>query len=376
MPVQTLTHAVRLTPSATESELLERTCDAYLACCDHVSRVAKSNRTLSQKKLNKLTYRHLRDTYHVGAQMAQSAIIRVIGNYRTVKENQGSPWKTKRPLKYTSAGYDLVWNRDYSILKDGRLSVNTLDGRIKIHVDWTGMPDECRHGRFGTARLLRHRGKWLLLIPSTIGLPEPERPRNVMGVDLGMRFLTATYDSDRRTRFHSGKEVTHRRAHYKALRTNLQKKRTRSARRRLKHIGNRENRWMRDVNHQVSKALVADCKTPTLIVLEDLKGIRETTVKVNRSQRYVQVSWAFFQLRQMIEYKARRAGHTVMLIDPAYTSQTCPRCGMVRKTNRRKDKHLYACANCGYRSNDDRVTAMNIRRIGYETLVESQSNMF
>ena len=99
-----------------------------------------------------------------------------------------------------------------------------------------------------------------------------------------------------------------------------------------------------------------------------LKCIRETTVKANRGRRYVQVSRAFFQLRQIIEYKARRAGHAVMLIDPAYTSQTCPRCGMVRKTSRRKNAHLYVCANCGYRSNDDRVAAMNIRGIGYETL--------
>lgn len=48
-----------------------------------------------------------------------------------------------------------------------------------------------------------------------------------------------------------------------------------------------------------------------------LKCIRETTVKANRGRRYVQVSRAFFQLRQIIEYKARRAGHAVMLIDPA-----------------------------------------------------------
>ena len=115
MVVQTLTYGIRLHPSPAESDLLDRTCTAYLSCCDHVSRVAKSNRTLSQRKLNDLAYRHLRETYHVGSQMAQSAIIRVIGNYRTVKESFGDPWKTKRPLQYTSSGYDLVWNRDYSI---------------------------------------------------------------------------------------------------------------------------------------------------------------------------------------------------------------------------------------------------------------------
>lgn len=373
MVVQTLTYGIRLHPSPAESDLLDRTCTAYLSCCDHVSRVAKSNRTLSQRKLNDLAYRHLRETYHVGSQMAQSAIIRVIGNYRTVKESLGDPWKTKRPLQYTSSGYDLVWNRDYSILSDGRLSVSTLKGRVKLQVDWKGMPEQYRHGRFGTARLLKKRGKWMLLIPSTVELTDPQRPQNVMGVDLGMRFLATSYDSSHKTTFHSGKEVTHKRAHYKALRTGLQKRGTRSARRRLKSIGNRENRWMRDVNHQVSKALVDECEQPTLIVLEDLKGIREATERVGKSRRYVQVSWAFFQLRQMIEYKALKAGHSIMLVDPAYTSQACPRCGLVRKANRKHRAHEYVCAGCGYRSNDDRVAAMNIRRLGYAALVESQT---
>ena len=74
MVVQTLTYGIRLHPSPAESDLLDRTCTAYLSCCDHVSRVAKSNRTLSQRKLNDLAYRHLRETYHVGSQMALSLI--------------------------------------------------------------------------------------------------------------------------------------------------------------------------------------------------------------------------------------------------------------------------------------------------------------
>nr|WP_303246358.1 transposase [Bifidobacterium longum] len=78
-------------------------------------------------------------------------------------------------------------------------------------------------------------------------------------------------------------------------------------------------------------------------------------------------------MRQMIEYKALKAGHSIMLVDPAYTSQACPRCGLVRKANRKHRAHEYVCAGCGYRSNDDRVAAMNIRRLGYAALVESQT---
>nr|WP_241519627.1 transposase [Bifidobacterium callitrichidarum] len=204
-------------------------------------------------------------------------------------------------------------------------------------------------------------------------MPDQQTPRNIMGVDLGMRFLAVSYDSYGVTRFFNGKEVIQKRAQYQALRTSLQKRGTRSARKRLNAIGHRENRWMRDLNHQVAKALVNQCKQPTLIVLEDLTGIRETTERVRKSRRYVQVSWAFHQLRQLIEYKARLNGHTVVLIDPAYTSQACPICGQVRKANRKKTRHEYVCANCGYQSNDDRIAAMNIRQRGYMTVLESIS---
>lgn len=372
--LSTLTYAVRVDASPDQVQVISDTCSAYLGCCNMVSETAWEHRTISQKALHQLVYRRLRDEYRVKSQMAQSSIIRVIGNYRTIKEAHGSPWAASRP-EYRSSGYDLVWNHDYSILKDGRLSINTLNGRIKIPVDWTHVPEEYRHGKFGTARLLNRNGKWLLLIPSTVELPDLPRPQQVVGVDMGVRFLATTYDSEGRTVFYDGKEVKRRREHYKKLRASLQKKGTRSARRRLRNIGRRENRWMRDVNHQVSKALVNRQSKPTLFALENLSGVRGATEKVRKRDRYVQVSWAFYQLRQMIEYKAAQAGHSVVAVDPRYTSQTCPTCGLVRKANRRKKTHEYQCSNCGYRSNDDRMAAMNIQRLGYQSIVETQSDM-
>ena len=369
--LSTLTYAVRVDASPDQSQTLSDTCAAYLDCCNTVSEAAWEHKTISRKVLHQLVYRRLRDEYQVKAQMAQSSIIRVIGSYRTIKTMHGSPWATSRP-EYRSSGYDLVWNQDYRILKDGRLSVSTLDGRIKVPVDWTHVPEAYRHGKFGTARLLNRGGKWLLLIPSTVELPEPAQPQQVVGVDMGVRFLATTYDSDGSTAFYDGREVKRKREHYKKLRASLQKKGTRSARRRLRNIGRRENRWMRDMNHQVSKALVNRQSKPTLFALENLEGVRRATEKVRKSDRHVQVSWAFYQLRQMIEYKAAQAGHSVIAVDPRYTSQTCPTCGLVRKANRRKETHEYHCSNCGYRSNDDRVAAMNIQRLGYQSLVETQ----
>lgn len=198
--LSTLTYAVRVDASPDQAQALSDTCDAYLDCCNMVSKVAWEHKVLGQKALHQLVYRRLRDEYQVKAQMAQSSIIRVIGNYRTIKAMHGSPWATSQP-EYHSAGYDLVWNRDYSILKDGRLSVSTLGGRIKLPVDWGHVPEAYRHGKFGTARLLNKNGKWLLLIPSTVELPDPAHPQQVVGVDMGVRFLATTYDSEGRTIF-------------------------------------------------------------------------------------------------------------------------------------------------------------------------------
>lgn len=260
--LSTLTYAVRVEVSPDQSQTLSDTCAAYLDCCNMVSRTAWERRSISQKTLHQLVYRRIRDEYHMGAQMAQSSIIRVIGNYRTIKEMHGSPWATSRP-EYHSPGYDLVWNRDYSILKDGRLSINTLNGRIKLPVDWAHVPEAYRHGKFGTARLLNRNGKWLLLIPSTVKLPDPAQPQQVVGVDMGVRFLATTYDSDGRTAFYDGKEVKRRREHYKKLRASLQKKGTRSAKAQAQE--NRQARKPLDAGREPSS----------------LKGTRQPTVQAH-----------------------------------------------------------------------------------------------
>ncbi|MBO7676466.1 MAG: transposase, partial [Erysipelotrichaceae bacterium] len=74
-------------------------------------------------------------------------------------------------------------------------------------------------------------------------------------------------------------------------------------------------------------------------------------------------------------YKANEHGQKVIKVNSRYTSQTCPKCGHIDKTNRDKQKHNFCCRNCGYTSNDDRIGAMNLYRMGIEYLVESQASI-
>ena len=91
------------------------------------------------------------------------------------------------------------------------------------------------------------------------------------------------------------------------------------------------------------------------------------SMKSNR-HRYVMVSWAFSQFREMLEYKAVLSQSEVLAINPKYTSQSCPVCGNTTKANRNRKKHEFCCTICDYRSNDDRTGAINIYHKGCNTL--------
>ena len=120
---------------------------------------------------------------------------------------------------------------------------------------------------------------------------------------------------------------------------------------------------MTDVNHQITKTLVTEYGPETLFVLEDLKGVsfeEENLSKRSKTQRRQTRSWAFYQLEQLFTYKAKEIGADVIKVSPAYTSQRCPKCGRIHKENRHREIHEYICDVCGYRSNDDRVGAMNL----------------
>ena len=191
--------------------------------------------------------------------------------------------------------------------------------------------------------------------------------RYVIGVDIGTSGTkTVLFDEKGNAQFVNGKDILAKRRHFKKLRQSLQKKNTKSAKRRIRKIGQRENRWMTDVNHQLSKALVDYYGPNTLFVLEDLTDVRFATEKHHKDSRYEAVSWAFYQVEQHLAYKARMNQSEVLKVDAHYTSQRCPKCGTVYKENRLNREHAFCCKNCSYKSNDDRVAAMNIQQLGTE----------
>ena len=331
----TITAKIQISATADDKVLLNKTMSVYSDACNYVSDYVFQTHNLKQFSLNKALYAELRERFGLKSQMAQSVFKTVIARYKTVLENE-SKWikpSFKKPQ------YDLVWNRDYSLTQNC-FSVNTLNGRVKLPYFAEGMSKYFDHTiyKFGTAKLVNKHGKYFLHIPVTYDVEESDISDicNIVGIDRGINFVVATYDSKHKSGFVSGKAIKQKRANYSKLRKELQMRQTPSARRRMKAIGSRENRWMQDVNHCVSKALVKNNPKHTLFVLEDLSGVRNATERVKTKDRYVSVSWSFYDLEQKLMYKAKQNQSTVIKVNPAYTSQCCPVCGHIEKANRNK----------------------------------------
>ncbi len=367
----TITAKIQISVSDTDKVLLNDTMSAYSSACNYVSDYIFQTHDLKQFSLNKVLYATVREKFSLKSQMAQSVFKTVIARYKTILENQGEWIKPS----FKKPQYDLVWNRDYSLTKNC-FSINTLNGRVKLPYFAEGMSKYFDHSvyEFGTAKLVNKHGKYFLHIPVTydVGDSNISDICNVVGIDRGINFVVATYDSKHKSGFVSGKAIKQKRANYSKRRKELQMRQTASARRRLKAIGQRENRWMQDINHQVSKALVENNPKHTLFVLEDLTGIRSATERVKTKDRYVSVSWSFYDFEQKLIYKAKQNQSTVIKVSPKYTSQCCPVCGHIEKANRNKKLHLFTCRNCGYKSNDDRIGAINLYRMGINYLEDSQ----
>ena len=111
-------------------------------------------------------------------------------------------------------------------------------------------------------------------------------------------------------------------------------------------------------NHKVSRKIINVAKELGKgVKLEDLTGTRNGKNQAE-SFRYAKNSWSFYQLQQMIEYKAKLLGVEVAYVEPAYTSKTCSRCGHIGDRNGKSSK----CHACGHVDHADSNAGFNIAK--------------
>lgn len=338
---------VKLSPTQEQHHALLETIHRFNEACDYIVEVAFSIRSASKFKLQTKVYYDVRRKFGLSAQLTIRAIAKTCEAYKRDK-------KIKPTFK--SEGAIVYDQRILSWKGLEKVSMVTLKGRIEIPV-LLGMYQKERLNRIrGQADLIYRSNEFYLAV--VVDAPEPSKfaAIDVLGIDLGI--VNLAVDSDGQA--FSGFKVEATRKRFAGLRSVLQGVGTKNAKRHLKKLGNRESRFKRDMNHVVSKVIVAKAKdTLRAIALEDLTGIRKA-ITVRKAQRNRSHSWSFRQLRSFIEYKATLAGVSIFLVNPRGTSHICPKCNHNEKANR-PDRNSFKCVQCGFSGYADHVAAVNIR---------------
>ncbi|MFF1356988.1 RNA-guided endonuclease InsQ/TnpB family protein [Streptomyces sp. NPDC058297] len=366
---------VKLLPTPVQALALEETLQACNEAANWLSEQAHAAGATSRSALQASAYTELK-ARGLSAQPALHVVRKVADAYTALAARLNARRVSKRRSERSTeaaVGKPVVFRPGAAQPFDDRclswqtgkqtVSIWTIRGRMK-NVVFTGAPDHLAFlaaHRKGESDLLHRNGSWYLV--ATCEVPEAKRnvaPDGFLGVDLGVVNIATVSTGVR----HGGRRINRTRERDGKLRSKLQKKNTKSAKRRAKQRAGKETRRARDINHKISKCIVAEAqRTGRGIALEDLTGIRER-VRLRKPQRARLHSWSFRQLGQFIAYKAKRAGVPLVYVDPAYTSQECSQCHHIDRRNR-PSRAEFACRVCGLVEHADLNASQNIAARGW-----------
>lgn len=341
---------IKLKPTKEQEALLRSTLERCNDACNWLSGQAWEAKIFRQYDLHKLCYHDLRAQFEITAQVAVRCIAKVADAYKIDQKTQ----RTFR--KHSAQPYD---DRILRFCADDVVSIWLLSGREKITYACGDHQRKLLQHRKGEVDLMFVRCKWYLACVCDFDDPKLLTPGDILGVDLGVVNLA----TDSMGNQYSGSAVEAKRGYYAKRRATLQRVGTRAAKSRLRKMSGKQQRFQTHENHCISKAIVSTAERSGFgIALEDLTHIRES-VKARKKQRNRLHNWGFGQLRAFVEYKAKRAGIPVTIIDPRNTSRTCAECGYIDKRNR-KTQSEFRCQVCGHESNADMNAARNISSKG------------
>ncbi len=353
-----LTLQLQLLPDETQANALRGIVERFNEAATWLAGVAFAKQCANKVALQKHAYYELRERFGLPADTAIRCLAQVVEAYKRDK--------TVAPAFRPHAAVPFSMRKNLGFKGPDRVSIQTLTGRVVVPY----LMGAYQRERFGFAHgqadlVLRRDGTWLLLV--TVDVPDGTRlpVSDFIGVDLGVVNLATTSDGET----HSGEQIEMCRTRYAKRRQRLQRaahvaqmdgKRPKNMRRALQRTAMREARFRRDVNHGISKTLVAVATgTERGIALEDLTHIRSRT-QFRPPQRAKMSGWGFAQLRSFVEYKAQLAGIPVVLVDPRNTSKGCSQCGHIAQANR-PSQARFSCKQCGYTTNADFNAACNIK---------------
>ena len=348
-------------------ELLQPTKRKEAVMLANTFEVAKNRRAIADELKNgntKLSSAHFKQSRFPSAVKNQNirevkALYRLFQQTESKKENL--TFKDNQLVCFNNQNFTVDGHMISFPLYDDK--VRRFAFPVKRTERLTLLNDYMKQGaKLGNASLFYRQGKWYFAVTIQTKVHQSTN-QQVMGIDIGLRQLAVAsvineQNEETNRAFHNGKQAGFIRKKYRSLRRRLGKAKQPKL---IKRLGDKEQRWMTDKNHQISRQLInlAVQEQVGVIVMEKLENIRQTARSLRRADRSLH-NWAFYELQSFIEYKAKLAGIKMVYIDPKYTSQRCSSCGVIKKQQRKRN--IYQCS-CGNHVHADLNASRNIARL-------------
>ena len=329
-----------------------------------------NNNSTSKRFLHKVQYKRIKEecpSLPTGLiQCARDVAVEAVKtwNVKKTKLKQKHPKKAER-MRRPSMKEKCTMRYDVRTvtLRGSQLTFSTCDRRIKTIITIPEFfreryPDsegwKLKGANIGMDRKGRVFVNLIYECPNHV--TEENNDGKIVGLDRGVYNIVTTSDGVR----YGAKDARRVKRKYNHVRSGLQEKGTRSAKRRLKAISGREKRFVQDQNHCISKKL-ANADAVSVYALEDLSSMNMLRLrgKSNKTMRKWLSAWSYSDLESKLIYKCQMNGIRVGFVDARYTSQKCSVCKTIDKASRKGNR--YTCRHCGSRMHADTNAAINIR---------------
>lgn len=360
-------------PTKNKLQSLKGYCQEFSSSVNWYLKKLRKEKTTSRIKIHKLYYQSARQKFKLPSANLQVALDKAIEIRRSYLRKKG---KKSQPKLHNVIG---CFRKD-SIKRENRAVRLTLNNK-RIWLPLI-VPERYKNEinlPIARSEIKEIRGKWFMYLTVKDKGEEQKEPSGVLGIDLGVvKIATVSNPEGSVNLFFRGEPLRFKRNQFFNKRKELQEKKDSkvcpNAWRSLKKLSGKEQRWMTDLNHKISRAIVNLAKkNKSAIALENLAGIR-LRIKAIKKVRRMLHNWTFRQLTTFIEYKARLIGIPIVSVDPRETSRICLRCGNKEKRNR-KSQSSFKCSNCGFSINADLLAARNIALRATSQLVYPPENM-
>ena len=267
---------------------------------------------------------------------------------------------------YNGMRFHLAFGKDKS---NNRMIVKRC---MKMDQDFEGEYKLCN----SSIQIVKREGKTKLFLLMVVNIPQEHVELNkniVVGVDLGVNVpaYVATNITEERKAIGDREHFLNTRMAFQRRYKSLQRlKATAGGKGRtkklepLERLRKAEHNWVHTQNHLFSREVVnfAVQTYAATIHMEDLSGFgKDYDGNADEKKEFVLRNWSFYELQNMIAYKAAKYGIKVERVKPAYTSKTCSWCGQI---GFRQGVTFIcenpACKQCGEKVHADYNAARNI----------------